>query len=190
MPPGCSRVFIHAVGLIDRRNLNLLNYAFRGYKRIGDDDDNSFAEVRLYERILDPDRPPIRLLGLFDTVASITEHGRYGPRLRSHAFTKKNRSIEAVRHALSIDERGTMFRPMLWTQDEQYWGNPFNRGSSKPQDIREVWFPGVHGDIGGGYPEATSALAKLPLKWMIEQTGQMGLHYRSNGKRDRAGQQS
>lgn len=173
--------FIRALGLIEPRNVNLLDYAYRAYKRVdlAKGKDASFAEVRLYERILNPDRPPIRLLGLFDTVASIIEHGRFGPRLRSHAFTTTNVSVEAVRHAVSIDEKRTMFLPQLWPEGEEYWGNPFNRGHAVPQDAREVWFKGVHCDIGGGYPEAESGLAKLPIKWMIEQTGPMGLLYRT-----------
>lgn len=171
--------FVHAVGLIERRNLNLIDYAFRAYKAIGENSDNSFGEVRLYERILNPDRPPIRLLGLFDTVASVLEHGRYFPRLRSHAFTKRNQSVEFVRHAVAIDERRTMFRPQLWPSGEEYWGNPFRTPGAKAQDVREVWFTGVHGDVGGGYPEVESGLAKVPLKWMIEQTEPIGLHYRT-----------
>jgi uncharacterized protein (DUF2235 family) len=172
--------FIHAVGLIERRNLNLLDYAYRAYKRVVDDTNRaSFAEVRLYERLLNPDRPPIRLLGLFDTVSSLIEHGRYGPRLRSHAFTEKNWSVEAVRHAIAIDERRTMFRPQLWPGGAEFWGNPFNHGNAKPQDSREVWFTGGHGDVGGGYPEVESGLAKIPLKWMIDQTAKMGLYYRT-----------
>jgi uncharacterized protein (DUF2235 family) len=176
--------FIHALGLIERRNLNLVDYAFRAYKRIGENSEDGFAEIRLYERILNPDRPPIRLLGLFDTVASVIEHGRYGPRLRSHAFTKKNQSVETIRHAVAIDERRTMFRPQLWPEGQEYWGNPFNRVDAKPQDVREVWFAGVHGDVGGGYKEAESGLIKLPLKWMIEQTGPTGLHYRKQTVND------
>ncbi|QGM99880.1 DUF2235 domain-containing protein [Methylocystis parvus] len=171
--------FIHAVGLIEKRNLNLLDYAYSAYKGIGENGEDKFGEVRLYERILAPDRPPIRLLGLFDTVASVIEHGRYGPRLRSHAHTKRNWSVESVRHAVAIDERRTMFRPQLWPEGEEYWGNPFNKAAAKPQDVREVWFAGVHGDVGGGYPEAESGLAKVALQWMVEQTGPLGLFYRT-----------
>lgn len=55
--------FIHAAGLIERRNLNLLDYVYRAYKRIGEGaKQEAFAEMRLYERILDTDRPPIRML--------------------------------------------------------------------------------------------------------------------------------
>lgn len=134
--------------------------------------------------MLDPDRPPIRCLGLFDTVASVIESGRFGPRLRSHAFTRKNRSVEAVRHAVAIDEKRTMFQPQLWPAGEDFWGNPFNKGSAQPQDVREVWFTGVHGDIGGGYPEERSGLAKLPLAWMVTQVAGLGLKIRTQAVND------
>ncbi|MEA3390366.1 DUF2235 domain-containing protein [Sphingopyxis indica] len=160
--------FIHAVGLIEPRNLNLLDYVYRAYKSIGEDEkQEAFAEVRLYERILDPDRPPIRMLGLFDTVGSVIESGRKGLRLKSHAFSSRNTSVQSVSHAVAIDEKRTMFRPQLWPGDQEYWGNPFNNAAAQPQDVSEVWFAGGHGDVGGGYPEADSALCKVPLLWMI-----------------------
>ena len=181
--------FIHAVGLIDPKHLNLLDYAYRAYKRVGEREnestegagssDHAFSEVRLYERILRTDRPPIRGLGIFDTVASIIEWGRFGPRLRSHAFTSTNQSVETVRHAVAIHEKRTMFRPRLWPEQGEYWGNPFNRRASQPQDSKEVWFTGAHGDVGGGYPEADSALAKIPLAWMIREMRKTGLHFRT-----------
>lgn len=172
--------FIHAVGLIEPRNLNLLDYAYRAFKRIGDDEKaEAFAEVRLYERILDPDRPPIRMLGLFDTVASVIESGARGPRLKSHAYTSRNTSVESVSHAVATDERRTMFRPQLWPTDQEYWGNPFNNAGAKLQDAKEVWFAGGHGDIGGGYPEAESGLCKVPLVWMIGRAKLCGLKFRT-----------
>lgn len=172
--------FIHAVGLLEPRNLNLLDYAYRAFKRIGDNqDEEAFAEVRLYERILDADRPPIRMLGLFDTVASVIESGRFGPRLRSHAFTCRNTSVESVSHAVAIDEQRTMFRAQLWPGGQEYWGNPFNRAAARPQDAKEVWFAGGHGDIGGGYPETQSGLCKVPLVWMIERAKLCGLQFQT-----------
>lgn len=172
--------FIHAVGLIEPRNLNLLDYAYRAYKRIGEAEKQAaFAEVRLYERILDTDRPPIRMLGLFDTVASVIESGRFGPRLKSHAFTRSNRSVESVVHAVAIDEKRTMFRPQLWPAGQEYWGNPFNDTQARPQEVDEVWFAGAHGDVGGGYPEKESGLCKIPLVWMIERAKACGLKFQT-----------
>jgi uncharacterized protein (DUF2235 family) len=183
--------FIHAVGLIDPVNMNLLDYAYRAYKGVGrgaaelpsdgssDPRQNPFAEVRLFERILRPGRPSIRCLGLFDTVSSILEWGRHGVRLRSHAFTVSNRSVESVRHAVAIDERRTMYEPQLWPEGKEFWNHPINPSVKQPQDVKEVWFSGVHADVGGGYPEAESQLAKIPLEWMIEETRALGLAFKT-----------
>lgn len=174
--------FIHAVGLLPAHNLNLLDYAYRAYKGVDEKDDHnaaSFREVRLFERTLGTDRPPIRLLGLFDTVASVIESGRSGIRLKSHAFTSRNWSVESVLHAVAIDERRTMFQPQLWPTGHEYWGNPFNRSAARPQDVKEVWFAGGHGDVGGGYPEAQSALAKVPLGWVIREAGLRDVRFRT-----------
>jgi hypothetical protein len=38
-----------------------------------------------------------------------------------------------------------------------------------------VWFAGVHGDVGGGYPEPESTLAKVPLAWMLREAEALGL---------------
>lgn len=174
--------FINAIGLMKPANLNLLDYAYRAYKGIDEKDDHdasSFAEVRLFERTLAADRPPIRFVGVFDTVASMIERGRRGVRLKSHAFTARNVSVESFRHAVAIDERRTMFQPMLWDKNQEYWGNLFNRRAAVPQDSKEVWFAGVHGDVGGGYPEKQSALAKIPLGWMVEEAKKCGVLFRT-----------
>ncbi|MEO1542823.1 MAG: DUF2235 domain-containing protein [Pseudomonadota bacterium] len=170
--------FIHAFGLMEKRNLNLLDYVYRGYKRIGEGGkENAFAEMRLFERTLRADRPPIRMLGLFDTVASVIETGRFGLRLRSNAHTSTNSSVQSVRHAVAIDERRTMFDPMLWPETQDYSENRFDTSKSEPQDAKEVWFRGVHGDVGGGYPEEASALAKIPLAWMISEAKETELQF-------------
>lgn len=175
--------FIHAIGLIHPDNLNLLDQAYDAYKAAGDGLDTDlelltsqdFQTVRLFERILQTDRPPIRCLGLFDTVASVIEWGRQGPRLRWHPFVSRNPSVQSVRHAVAVHERRRLYRNVAWAQGGEYWGNPFGRARAMPQDALEVWFPGVHCDVGGGYAEAESGLAKVALDWMLDETGPMGL---------------
>jgi hypothetical protein len=51
-------------------------------------------------------------------------------------------------------------------------GPPDERG---PKDLRQVWFPGVHCDVGGGYLEKESGLSKLALDWMIREAIAVGL---------------
>lgn len=168
--------FINALGLIEPRNLNLLDYAYRAYKRIGEgalNSDNPYAEMRLFERSLKPDRPPIRMLGLFDTVSSVIEHWH----LREHAFTSINPSVEAVMQAAAIEERRTMFPLLGWPQGNLYHASPFDNGNGVPQRVEQVWFAGVHADVGGGHAEADSALCKVPLVWMINRAKECGVKF-------------
>ena len=171
--------FLHAVGLIEARNLNLLDHLWRAYKRIGQNaGEDAFAEVRLYERILRTDRPAIHLLGLFDTVSSVIEwRSGWWPRLSHHAHTQTNPSVAHVRHALALDERRLMFRPVPWPEGQAHRPAFHQRDRSVPQDTVEMWFTGAHSDVGGGLTEDDSALAKIPLLWMIEETAALGLVY-------------
>lgn len=42
-----------------------------------------------------------------------------------------------------------------------------NNSAQAPNQIQEVWFAGVHSDVGGGY--ADDELARIPLVWMLEE---------------------
>ncbi len=186
--------FINALGLLHSDQQHLLSYAFNAYKQISED--GQFAHVRQFERILRPHRPAIRFLGLWDTVSTILVPRKdrfYLPARRQLAFTERNPSVQQVRHALAIDERWRMFRPYLWKQEQEYWGCPFPpKGDAKAeqQDVQQLWFPGVHSDIGGGYSEAESGLAKLSLQWMVDEVGEqlefsqraVNQHVLGNGK--------
>jgi uncharacterized protein (DUF2235 family) len=94
-----------------------------------------------------------------------------------------NPSVEWVRHAVAIDERRTMFQPELWIPDQDYRGSPFKKVKGK-QNFKQVWFAGVHGDVGGGYPEPDSGQVKIPLEWMIRETEPTGLLYRTQTVED------
>lgn len=177
----CARIlaaFLHTFGLMESRNLNLLNYAYKAYKRIDTTKEPvDLSELGLYRNALRPHRPTVRFLGLFDTVASVIEWGRYFYRVRNHGFTELNPSVETLRHAVAIDERRRMFRPQLWPEGRKFDPTPDVEGGARAQDAREVWFTGVHGDIGGGYPEPRSGLAKYPLLWMIREATEAGLEF-------------
>jgi uncharacterized protein (DUF2235 family) len=51
---------------------------------------------------------------------------------------------------------------------------------SDEQDIKEVWFPGCHADIGGGWPledGEETALSHVPLVWMVREAERAGLQF-------------
>src|SRR5262249_57040523 len=80
-------------------------------------------------------------------------------------YTANNPTIRIGRHAVSIDERRGFYRSNLW--------RPTATGG--PKDLKQVWFPGVHCDVGGGYPEMESGLSKGPLEWMLREAASAGL---------------
>jgi uncharacterized protein (DUF2235 family) len=78
-------------------------------------------------------------------------------------YTANNPSIHTIRHAVSIDERRSFFRQNLWNV-------------AKATDLKQVWFAGVHCDVGGGYPSEESQLAVIVLRWMIGESLEAGLN--------------
>ncbi len=70
--------------------------------------------------------------------------------------------MENAFQALAIDDERKTFEPVLWdSQALEY------------QHIRQVWFAGMHPDIGGGYKE--QELSDIPLVWMTSKAVSAGL---------------
>lgn len=104
-------------------------------------------------------------VGVWDTVNSVgwVENPLKLPYIAS------NPDISVGRHAISIDERRAFFRTNLWRPPSDA-ATPFG-----PADLKQVWFAGVHCDVGGGYAEAESGLSKIALAWMLKEARQYGL---------------
>lgn len=169
--------FIHLIGLLKPEQANMCDSALGTYKRAASENDLPLAWH--FRRVIGARQMPIHFVGVWDSVASVIvpRSDRFWlPSLETLPYTKNNPSVGTFRHALALDERRRMFRVAPWDAAQTFKPNPFNAGSHKPQDIEQVWFPGVHSDIGGGYAEEESALSKIPLIWMVEQAKAAGLH--------------
>ena len=168
--------FIHMVGLLPPDQLNIADYALTAYKRASEENNLSIAWN--FSQIAGGRRATIKFIGAWDTVASVLvpRRDRIIPTLLMLPFTRVNPSVEVFRHAMAIDERRRMFRLNRWTAPQPFVANRFD--SSAPpqaQDIKQVWFAGVHADVGGGYPETESGLSKFLLVWMIDEAVAHGL---------------
>jgi uncharacterized protein (DUF2235 family) len=132
----------------------------------------------------------IKFLGVWDTVSSVIvprPDRLYLPSAEELAFTRTNSSVEVFRQAIAIDERRRMFRLYQWSEPQRYTSNYFLTSlvqryrlgppppEERPQDVKQVWFAGVHSDIGGGYAESESGPAKYPLGWLIGEAVTHGL---------------
>ncbi len=105
--------------------------------------------------------PPVPyFIGVWDTVRAIGVPGSGSLFHWRHAFHSAalDPRIPYARQALSIDENRRAFKPELWEETAA------DRASGR---IKQVWFPGVHSDVGGGYVE--SELSDLALDWMTRE---------------------
>ena len=109
-------------------------------------------------------RPCIEFVGAWDTVEAyglpIKELAdRWDQFIFAMRFRDQELSslVQRACHALSIDDERHTFHPVLWDESEE----------RNPGRVEQVWFPGAHSDVGGGYPR--SELALVSLDWMISK---------------------
>lgn len=158
---------LHAVGLLHPGTENLIPYAIT-YWRNAPKAKEGFRVCGDFKATLA--RPcPVHFLGLWDTVSSVGYTFELMARSKSYPFTTTNPGVAIVRHAVAIDERRHFFRQNLM------------RPAHDDQDIKNVWFAGVHADVGGGYPVEESGLAKISFEWMIREADVAQLLVDPNG---------
>jgi uncharacterized protein (DUF2235 family) len=126
----------------------------------------------------DNDRPVIRFVGVWDTVAAyggpIAEITRaidnwiYPLSMPDYQLSAH---VLCARHALALDDERDAFLPLLW--DEVHEAKLIAAGAVATDRLQQVWFTGMHADVGGGYPD--ESLSYVSLLWMMEEAEKAGL---------------
>ncbi|MFA8341914.1 MAG: DUF2235 domain-containing protein [Rhodothermaceae bacterium] len=160
--------FIKMLGLLKPGSENLIPYAFNIYKGqrgilhqikrsmaffipfySGGKFEPEWRRAAGFKKVFSR-KVDIHFIGVWDTVKSI---GWIRRRIvLPHTFY--NNIVKMGRHAVSIDEKRSQYRPNHW-------------GYKNGEKFREVWFAGVHSDIGGSYPQR--GLSDVTLHWMIKE---------------------
>src|ERR1700730_13833914 len=84
--------------------------------------------------------------------------------------TEFNSKIKKARHALAIDDERATFHPVLWDEDLTNI-NPAGAVRDTTQEkLLQVWFTGMHANVGGGYPD--DSLANVSLSWILAEAQQ------------------
>ena len=110
----------------------------------------------------------VHMLGVWDTVGAMglptigplghitrSRHGFHNVRLGAH--------IRHAYHALALNEQRAAFSPSLWQHPVP----------ASVQTVQQMWFAGVHSNIGGGY--ACAGLSDVTLEWMLSHAAEHGL---------------
>ena len=138
--------------------------------------------------VADPTSLTVRFVGVWDTVAA------YGLPIDelTHAVDlfiwplsmpdrDLNPRVERAMHALAFDDERNTFHPQLWNEgpprrssgEAPNAGRP--AGAISSERLSQVWFAGVHSDVGGGY--ADDGLSYVPLEWMMTGAEQAGVQF-------------
>ena len=175
---------ISTVGLLSQGNEEMVPFAYKTYQdyEMGIGHFKTAEEHTLYMKSFKTtfcrSKVKVHFLGLFDTVNSV---GIFDlPFTRKTYLPVVTKTATHVRHAVSIDERRAKFKPALLQQDKR-------EARKKEEDIKEVFFPGNHGDVGGGWlAEGNTAveeakdplqLSDLALEWMISELDALPLKH-------------
>ncbi|KAK8049186.1 hypothetical protein PG994_010916 [Apiospora phragmitis] len=131
--------------------------------------------TRVHEKGGDGDPIKIKAVGVWDTVGSLgiptvpfleklsifrstVEYQWYNTNLSD--------KIEHAFQALALDEIRGPFSPAIWER---------HAGSEVTIDLRQVWFPGGHSNIGGG--EEDQGVSNMTLAWMMDQLASIGVEF-------------
>ncbi len=162
---------IRKCGILDRLVVEKYKAALNLYRSTDHPDDAICEEFRSNNSIGKDTRIPVQMIGVWDTVGAlgIPVRGLRGLTADKYEFhdTELSSTVKHAYHALAIDERRAPFAPALWD------------GKKKDgQILEQVWFAGVHTDVGGGYPE--TGLSDITLDWMIKKATAAGLAFDQN----------
>ena len=160
--------FVHLFGVLPKSRPELIDKAYRIYKIRNQNkrDKRAAAFVARHHTMW----CRIRFLGAWDTVAALgipikilNAALNVIPVFR-HSFQDLSLSecVENARHALAIDEEREIFQPVIWEPT-----------LIDKQTLKQVWFCGVHTDVGGGY--ADQGLSDISLEWMRDEAVNLGL---------------
>jgi uncharacterized protein (DUF2235 family) len=165
--------FVRNCGIVRREHADRINEAYALYRNRNSRTRPRSIEAQLFRRSYSYETR-IRFIGVWDTVGALGIPlsglrlvNLFNRRWQFHD-TDLSTTVDAAFQALALDERRGPFRPAIWTQP----------ADTDQQRLEQVWFAGVHSDIGGGYRDP--ALAEIALLWMVNRARERGLTFQAD----------
>jgi len=156
--------FMNKVGLIDKDADYYVPELYACYET--NQGPGTEAWKKAFHKVTPRACPPIRFIGVWDTVGSLGAPGLLGHFLNRKKYQYHDvglsPAIQNACHALAIDEQRKPFEPNLWTRPAGWSGT-----------LQQAWFPGAHTNVGGSF--TPDGLANEALHWVVEQAESLGL---------------
>jgi uncharacterized protein (DUF2235 family) len=163
---------VRNAGILRPEHRNRIDEAYALYRNPDRDSEPGGIAAELFRRSYSHADVFVDFVGVWDTVGALgIPIDGFRPPLLSRLWTfhdtKLSRYVRHAYHAIAIDERRRPFRPTLWEQQD----------GAEDQTLEQVWFAGVHCDIGGGYGDPS--LSEIALLWMVEKATECGLAFKA-----------
>ena len=176
---------ISCCGLLKRPHISKTNAAYDIYRNKKKVERKTQGDsLRKNEELTQPhESVRIKFLGCWDTVGAlgipdllprVSIDRIFGRKYKFHD-NKLSSIIENARHAIAIDEKRSTFKVTMMKPGDGF----------KKENLKQVWFPGDHGCVGGGTDKMIKLsddcelkalnLSKAALDWMAEQASDLGL---------------
>ena len=143
------------------------------------------AGCERYDRNYSHQVEEIAFLGLWDTVDAyglpvdeLTEGINTWVWPLSAPDLKLSQKVKKACHALAIDDERNTFHPVLWDESDEALndGSPVDTARHIDDErITQVWFAGMHANVGGGYPD--DSLSFVSLRWIAGEAAKRGLKF-------------
>lgn len=168
---------LRTVGLLRPGAENLVPYALKLYAKnsardLSEDQEKTFWQQRqgFDDSFGNPDferfAHNVAFLGVWDAVKFVGWLNLKAQFEQAHwPFTRKVSNVAVGRHAMALDENRGPYAVYRFDPEQV---------ARREGSLAEAWFPGVHSDVGGLYPD--HRLADITLAWMAHEAGQAGLH--------------
>lgn len=163
-------------GVVSRTDINDVPEAYEIYREEDKQKSQAFRDAH-------GGSVKIKLLACWDTVGSLgvpnllnilPKDVIYNKRYKFHNTTLSP-IVEYALHAVAIDETRAAFDV-----------TPMEHSGVSTQTLRQVWFPGEHGCVGGGTKEYRG-LSDAALLWIMDEIKQLGLGLELDASRIKEG---
>src|SRR3954447_13255980 len=172
---------VRNAGILRPEHRHRIKQAYALYRNPTRDSEPSGIASELFRRSYSHAEIYVDFVGVWDTVGALgIPIDGFRPPLLSRLWTfhdtTLSRYVLNAYHAMAIDERRKPFKPTLWVEKRN--GAKQAPEAGKEQTIEQLWFAGVHSDVGGGY--SASGLSDIALMWMVEKARGCGLVFESD----------
>ncbi|MCP4152706.1 MAG: DUF2235 domain-containing protein [bacterium] len=159
---------IATAGLLKKGDLHKMPLVYKFYKK----KPSKRQKLNCYDEVTELIKNKntdvrIKMIGVWDTVGALGAPtpllGWISRKLWVGFHDTGLSDVQFAYHALAIDERRKPFAPSIWTSHEEV------------EELKQVWFCGVHSNIGGGYSD--TGLADIAFLWMVKMAKKRDLEF-------------